>query len=85
MHSTRIILLIIGLLASISLQAKGTQDALQITRERAAALAQERYPGKIVRVQTEKQQYRIRVLQADGRVITVLVDGQSGRVKKDGI
>ena len=85
MRSTRIILLIIGLLAIISLQAKGIQDTLQITRERAAALAQERYPGKIVRVQTEKQQYRIRVLQADGRVITVLVDGQSGRVKKDGI
>ncbi len=85
MRSTRIILLIIGLLASISLQAKGIQDTLQITLERAAALAQERYPGKIVRVQTEKQQYRIRVLQADGRVITVLVDGQSGRVKKDGI
>lgn len=85
MRSTRIILLIMGLLASVSLQAKNTSDTVQISRERAAALAQERYPGKIVRVQTEKQRYRIRVLQPDGRVITVLVDGQTGLVKKDGI
>lgn len=85
MLSTRIILLTIALLISVSLPAKGISDKPQINRQQAAALAQERYPGKIVRVQTDKQNYRIRVLQADGRVITVLVDGQSGRVKKDGI
>lgn len=55
-----------------------------VTKEQAAMLAQQRYPGKIVKVQTGQQFYRIRVLQSDGRVITVLVDGRTGRVQREG-
>jgi uncharacterized membrane protein YkoI len=84
MLSTRVLMLTIALLFSTLSQANGKADKLQVSREQAAALAQQHYPGKIVKVQAEKQYYRIRVLQADGRVITVLVDGQSGRVKRDG-
>jgi len=84
MFSSRVLILTITLLFSTSSQANVKADKLQVNREQAAALAQQRYPGKIVKVQTEKQYYRIRVLQADGRVITVLVDGQTGRVKRDG-
>lgn len=84
MLSTRVVILTIVLLCSTLAQADDKSDKLQVSREQAAALAQQRYPGKIVKVQTQKQYYRIRVLQADGRVVTVLVDGQSGRVKRDG-
>lgn len=84
MLSTRVVILTIVLLCSSLAQADDKSDKLQVSREQAAALAQQRYPGKIVKVQTQKQYYRIRVLQADGRLVTVLVDGQSGRVKRDG-
>lgn len=85
MLNIRVFALAIVLLFASSLHAKGQADKPAVSREQAAALAQERFPGKIVKVQTENKQYRIRVLQADGRVVTVLVDGQSGRVKRDGI
>jgi|GEM_PF-1095497 len=84
MPATRVLLLATALLFSAASNAKDITDKVQISREQAAALAQQRYPGKIVKVQTEQQRYRIRVLQADGRVVTVLVDGQSGRVQRDG-
>ncbi|MDP2715886.1 PepSY domain-containing protein [Rheinheimera sp.] len=84
MPGTRVLLLTTALLFSVLSDAKVISDKPQISREQAAALAQQRYPGKIVKVQNEQQRYRIRVLQADGRVVTVLVDGQSGRVQRDG-
>jgi uncharacterized membrane protein YkoI len=84
MPGTRVLLLTKALLFSVLSDAKVISDKPQISREQAAALAQQRYPGKIVKVQNEQQRYRIRVLQADGRVVTVLVDGQSGRVQRDG-
>jgi uncharacterized membrane protein YkoI len=84
MFRTKVLLLTIALLFSALPNANVMSDKRQVSREQAAALAQQHYPGKIVKVQTEKHYYRIRVLQANGRVITVLVDGQSGRIKKDG-
>ncbi|MDX1676982.1 PepSY domain-containing protein [Arsukibacterium sp.] len=54
-----------------------------ISKEQAATLAQQRYPGKILKVQTESRHYRIRLMQADGRVITVRVDNRTGRVERD--
>lgn len=64
--------------------AAGSHDNKPISREQAVNLAQQKYPGKVLKVQDKQQYYRIRVLQTDGRVITVLVDGQTGRIKKDG-
>lgn len=84
MLRTRLILFVFVLLLSPVLQAAGSTEKLQVSREQAASLAQQQYPGKIVKVRVEKKNYRIRVLQDNGRVITVLVDGQTGRVKKDG-
>ena len=64
--------------------AAGNNDNKPISREQAVNLAQQKFPGKVLKVQDKQQYYRIRVLQTDGRVITVLVDGQTGRIKKDG-
>ena len=79
-------LLLLVLLSVLSL----TPDALAlgnkqsgVTKEQAASLAQQRYPGKILKVQTESRHYRVRLIQADGRVITVLVDNRTGRVERD--
>ena len=72
------------LVVSGSATAMTSPKRLEVSKEQAATLAQQRYPGKIVKVQAEQQHYRIRLLQSDGRVITVLVDGRSGRVQKEG-
>ncbi len=55
----------------------------EVSKEQATQLAQQRYPGKILKVQTESRNYRVRLIQADGRVITVLVDNRTGRVQRD--
>lgn len=83
MLMNRVLLLVITLFLSSVAHAQPTATRPAITKEKAAQLAQTRYPGKVIRVQTEADCYRIRVLQSNGRVITVLVDGQSGRVRRD--
>lgn len=61
----------------------GSITEKQITKEKATQLAQQRFPGKIVRVQAEKRHYKVRLLQPDGRVVTVLVDSRTGQVHRD--
>jgi uncharacterized membrane protein YkoI len=79
-------LLLLLILSVISLApyaaAQGKQQN-QVTKEQAANLAQQRFPGKVLKVQAENRNFRVRLIQADGRVITVLVDNRSGQVKRD--
>ena len=84
MPALRIVILMTLLIISTAAQANTNEKRKAVSREQAASLAQQRYPGKIIKVQVQQQNYRIRVLQADGRVVTVLVDSQTGRIKRDG-
>ncbi len=68
---------------SIQPVSAGSITEKQITKEQATQLAQQRFPGKIVRVQAEKRHYKVRLLQPDGRVVTVLVDSRTGQVHRD--
>lgn len=77
--------------APMSTTAKDKQDTEQpaqsksrvISKETATQLAQQRYPGRILKVHTEQKQYKVRVMQTDGRVVNVVVDGQNGRVRRE--
>lgn len=84
MFGTRVLLLTAVLVLTAPCFANTLQDSKQLSREQAAALAQQQYPGRIVKIKAEREFYRIRLVQPDGRVITVLVDGKTGRIKKDG-
>lgn len=84
MPALRILVLSVMLLLAVSVQASNNDTNRSVSREQAAAIAKQHYPGKIIKLQLQQQNYRIRVLQADGRVVTVLVDGQTGRIKRDG-
>lgn len=55
----------------------------QISKEQAARLAQERYPGRILKVHSEQRYHHVRVMQQDGRVVNIIVDSRSGRVKRE--
>jgi|GEM_PF-1434477 len=60
-----------------------TSQNRAISKEDATQLAVQRYPGRILKVHSEQRTYKIRVMQTDGRVVNVVVDGQSGRVKRE--
>lgn len=55
----------------------------QISKEQAARLAQERYPGRVLKVQSEQRYHHVRLMQQDGRVVNVIVDSRSGRVSRE--
>lgn len=84
MLRNKVLLIIIAMLFSATSAAMTSPKRPAVSKEQAATLAQQRYPGKIVKVQTDQQNYRIRLLQSDGRVVTVLVDGRSGQVQREG-
>ena len=84
MIRTWILLLSISLLLAPMSQAAPAAEKPAVSKEQAINLTQQRYPGKIMKVKSEKRYYRVRVLQENGRVITVLVDNSSGQVQKDG-
>ena len=53
-----------------------------ISLEQAVQMAQARYNARVVRAETTREGdrvfYRLRLLSADGRVFSVLVDAQTG-------
>lgn len=55
----------------------------EISKEKATRLAQERYPGRVLKVQSDSRQFKVRVMQSDGRVVNVVVDGRNGRVQRE--
>lgn len=63
---------------------KTTQStSREVSKEQATRLAQQRYPGRVLKVQADNRHYRVRVMQSDGRVVNVVVDGQNGRVQRE--
>ncbi|MDP4536399.1 hypothetical protein Q3O60_09390 [Alkalimonas collagenimarina] len=80
LRRTAILLLVALLLAA---PAAVQANRASIDKEQAAELALQQYPGRVLNVKTESQHYRVRVLQRDGRVVTLLVDRRTGRLTKD--
>lgn len=72
---------LVALLFAAPMSADANRTSLN--KEQAAELALERYPGRVLNVKTESQHFRVRVLQHDGRVVTLLVDRRTGRITKD--
>ncbi|WP_018691145.1 PepSY domain-containing protein [Algicola sagamiensis] len=54
-----------------------------IDKTEAVKKVSQAYPGKIVRVQSTGDGFRIRIIQKDGRVITLFVDKKTGAIQKD--
>ncbi|MGI5309594.1 PepSY domain-containing protein [Rheinheimera sp. WS51] len=83
MTGLRVILLSITLLLTPLVNASTPITKALISKEQAVSLVQQQYQGKIMKLRSEKRYYRIRLLQHDGRVITILVDNQTGKMHKD--
>lgn len=64
--------------------AQGKEAQAQIKPARAAAIAKKRYGGKVMSIDSRKHDgrviYRIKLLQEDGRLRNVRVDGRTGKI-----
>ena len=56
MFSTKVIMLTLTLLISSLSYASTKPEKLPVSREQAVVIAQQNFPGKIVKVQSDKQQ-----------------------------
>lgn len=46
----------------------------------AAQLAQRRFGGKILKVQTQKSGYKVKLIKNNGHIISVFVNAKSGKI-----
>ena len=52
------------------------------TKSEAAKKAQQKVSGRVLKVDQNKNKYRVKVLQKSGRVVSVDVDKKSGKVSQ---
>ena len=67
----------------LSLSMAPTVDAQSgngISKNKAVKMATAKYPGKVVKITGSSKTYQVRVLQKNGRVITVKVDKTTGKI-----
>jgi len=53
----------------------------KITKGQAARAAQNKHGGKVLSVSQAGSNYRVKLLKDSGKVVIVIVDGQSGKVR----
>ena len=70
--------------ATISTMKANQQSSKQQVRvkssKQAAQLAQSRFGGKVLKVQSQKSGYRVKLIKKNGHIIAVSVDAKSGRI-----
>ncbi|MBT0588052.1 PepSY domain-containing protein [Alteromonas sp. SM 2104] len=64
------------------LQRARTNTQRDISKSQAAARAREQMNGRVLKVERRRDDYRVKMLQKSGRVISVDVDKNSGQVKQ---
>ncbi|MGB6230345.1 MAG: PepSY domain-containing protein, partial [Litorimonas sp.] len=52
-----------------------------ISPSEAKAIALRRVPGQVVDVRRMRGAYRVRIIRSDGRVVDVVVDAATGRIR----
>lgn len=71
-------------LASINAVKVNQQSRKQQPRiksaNQAAQVAKSRFGGKVLKVQTKKSGYKVKLIKQDGHIISVFVDAKSGRI-----
>ena len=72
--------------APLSAQQKNskeqTRQTSDLNKTQAADRARQKVKGRVLKVEKQKNQYRVKVLQKSGRVVSVDVDKSSGKVNK---
>ncbi len=58
--------------ANAQLRVKSSRQAAQMVKSR--------FGGKVLKVQKQKSGYRVKLIKADGNIVSVYVDAKTGRV-----
>ncbi len=72
-----------GNFVSVSITNKSTQSVKQLrvkSSRQAAQLAKSRFGGKVLKVQKQGSGYRVKLIKANGHIVSVYVDAITGRV-----
>lgn len=56
------------------------QQVLVKSKAQAAQMAQRRFGGKVLKVKTQDPNYRVKLIQKNGHVISVVVNAKSGNI-----
>ena len=62
-------------------QAEQSNKRSKISAQQAASIVKSRFGGKVLKVQSSGNGYRVKLVKPDGRILSVSVDGQTGRIK----
>ena len=62
--------------------AQEKQEQRKISKSQAAQKAQESVSGKVLKVETRGNVYRVKIHQNSGRVVYVTVDAITGKIRK---
>ncbi|MFQ3237140.1 MAG: putative membrane protein YkoI [Paraglaciecola sp.] len=76
----RLFILFIGLMLCVTGDLTAQDTPQPINKSQAAQKAQQKYQGRVLKVDQNKNKYRVKVLQKSGRVVSVDVDKTSGKV-----
>ena len=55
-------------------------DKQGISKQQAVSVAQQQHPGRVLAVKHSGNAYRVKILNANGEVRTIIVDAKSGNV-----
>lgn len=69
-------------MVSYQLVAAKQGQRKKISSSQAASIVKAQFGGKILKVKGTSSGYRVKVLKSDGRISSVFVDGQTGRIKR---
>jgi len=59
---------------------KHNGNAQGISKQQAMEIAQQRHPGRVLAIRQKGHAYRVRILNTNGDVRTIIVNAQSGKV-----
>lgn len=62
--------------------AQNRQEQKKISKSQAARIAQGEVAGKVLKVESHDSFYRVKIHQSSGRVVYVIVDANTGKVRK---
>ncbi|MBD3585059.1 PepSY domain-containing protein [Salinimonas sp. HHU 13199] len=78
------VLIICGLSAAPLALAQQSPPSKEVSlsKSQAAEKAQKQVRGRVLKVEQDRDNYRVKVLKKSGRVVSVDVDKKSGQVKR---
>ncbi len=67
-------------ITAVKANPKAKPQFIVNSHKKAANIAKARLGGKVLKVSTKKSAYRVKLIKADGHIVTVSVDRKTGKI-----